>query len=202
MPTGVYDFRVDAPSLGDAGTGAIVVNGVALDGNLSYTVAAVGTLSALLAPNPAVRPLQALLLVDDNTIDPTGARLRFVHASADTPAVDIVALLPGGERLQLFDAVATLTSGGYVTVPAGMYTIEAYLDSGAGFVGSPALVIPGVSVDAGTVYTAFAAGLSGLGQTPNTGQGLSVVLAVDAIPEPAALGVLAPAAVLVVRRRR
>jgi hypothetical protein len=202
VPTGSYDIRVDAPSLGAAGTGAISVDGVALDGNTFYTVAAVGTLSSLLTPNPLVRPLQPLLLVDDNTIDPAAARLRFVHASADTPAVDIVAVLAGGTRLQLFDGVATLTSGGYVTVPAGTYTIEAYLDSGTGFTGSPALTVPGVSVDIGTVYSAYAIGLSGLGQNPGPGQDLRVALSVDAIPEPGMLGWLAPAGALLVRRRR
>lgn len=198
VPTGNYDIDVDAPSLGPAGISAINVDNLALDGNTSYTVAAVGTLDGLLNPNPGTSALQPLLLIDDNTLDPANARVRFVHASADTPAVDIVA----NGSLTLFDNVGRFESGGYVTVAPGSYDLAVFLES-QNQTGTPALSLPGVSVEAGAVYTIFAVGLSGLGQTPAAGQELGALAVVDAvIPEPTIMGLAGALGLMALRRRR
>lgn len=208
VPTGNYDARVDAPSLGAAGNGAITITNAALDGNTNYTIAAVGTLSALLAPSlqPTTAGLQAQVYVDDNTIAPGQARIRFIHASANTPAVDIVLDADGVNSAAdptLFGNVARFASGGYITVPAGTYQLDAYLNNRS-VLATPALNNLALTVEANTVYTVWAVGLNGLvGQPPIDGsQALGMLVTVDAIPAPGAAGLLAGLGLLAARRRR
>jgi hypothetical protein len=208
VPTGVYDARVDAPSLGAAGTGAITITGAALDGNTNYTIAAVGTLGSLLNPAgaPTTAALTSRVYVDDNTIAPGQARIRFIHASANTPAVDIVLDADGVNDAAdptLFANVDRFASGGYITVPAGTYQLDAYLNN-RGILATPALNNLSLNVQANTVYTVWAVGLNGLvGQQPaDAAQALGVLVTVDAIPAPGAAGLLAGAGLLALRRRR
>ncbi len=178
LPSANYRFRV-TPS---GATSPVPIDATAaIDGATDYTIAAIGLLSG----TPAISPL---VLVDDNTINPTQARVRFVHASPDAPAVDIFA---AGLVTPVWDAVSFGTSGGYRTLNPGSYNLEVRLDAGGGL----ALSIPNLVLDAGKVYTVFAVGLVGNGT-------LAAQPFVDAIPSPAAAGLLAGLGLMGLRRRR
>jgi hypothetical protein len=109
-----------------------------------YTVAAVGELDG----DEEFRPL---VLEDDNS-DPGGdtARVRLVHAAPDAPAVDVTA---GGSAV--FDGVAFgETSTGEVTGNDYTLNVRGDTESNDGDVVYDA----DVSLNGGTVYTAFAVG--------------------------------------------
>jgi hypothetical protein len=158
LRAGQYDVEVvpaglDAPAVIDL-TGSDAVN---LFYNRDYTVVAVGRLDSI----------EPLLLVDDNRPLPWSlARVRFVHASPDAPAVDI-AVRSGPV---LFANVAFKGVGDYVEVPADTYDLEVRP------AGSPdaVLTVPGVALQPGTTYTIFATGLLGEGT-------LAPVVSVDSI---------------------
>jgi hypothetical protein len=109
-----------------------------------YTVVAVGTLANI----------EPLVLIDNNSAPAAGkAHVRFVHASPDAPAVDIA--VKGGPIL--FSNIAFKAIGDYLPVDAGTYNLEVRL-AGTDTV---ALDVPGLALQAGTVYTVFAMGLAG-----------------------------------------
>jgi uncharacterized protein (TIGR03382 family) len=183
LPTGSYDFDVVLDS--DNSVVGIDVDNFAIDGDTDYTIAAVG----LLGGTPG---LQALPLVDDNTIDEDNARVRFVHAGSNAPTVDIDAVGVG----TVFDDVERFTSGGYISVPGGSYDFNVFLsdDRDAGSV----LDLDGIVLENGTVYTVYAIGLVGDTTTP-----LSALISVDAVvPEPATAGLAAMGLGILLRRRR
>lgn len=116
---------------------------LALKAGTDYTVVAVGKLA----------DIEPLVLEDNNSAPSAGkAHVRFVHASPDAPAVDIA--VKGGPVL--FKNVAFKGVGAYLPVDAGTYDLEVRL---AGTT-TVALSMPGVKLDAGTVYTIFAMGLA------------------------------------------
>jgi hypothetical protein len=109
-----------------------------------YSVIAVGKV-AKIAP---------IVLEDDNTIgDPTKAKVRFVHLSPDSPAVDIVA--SGQTELKLFANAAYKSVANYIEVAPAEYA----------FVIRPAdtsvskLDVRGLMLEASTVTTIYAFGL-------------------------------------------
>lgn len=174
LAPGDYNFKVVPAGATDP---------VVIDADVSLTpgdfsVAAVNTLAMI----------EPLILVDDNTLDPSNARIRFVHASPDAPAVDIA--LAGTDTL-LFSDVEFKESGGYIAVPGGSYDLEVRI---AG-TDTAVLSIPGLDVDNNTVYTAWAVGLA-FGDPA-----LGAVVSVDAVPEPAALVLLALGGLAIIRRR-
>ena len=108
-----------------------------------YSVAAVGLLA----------DIEPLVLEDNNAAPAAGkAHVRFVHASPDAPAVDIA--VTGGPVL--FSNVPFKGVGDYTPVDAGTYDLEVRV-AGTDTVVLP---LPGVKLDAGTVYTAWAMGLA------------------------------------------
>ena len=114
-----------------------------LEADKDYTVVAVGKLANI----------EPLVLVDNNSAPAAGkAHVRFVHASPDAPAVDIA--VKGGPVL--FSNVAFKGVGDYLPVDAGTYDLEVRV-AGTDTV---ALNLPGIKLDAGTVYTAYAMGLA------------------------------------------
>ncbi len=136
LPADMYNVKVAAAANNDL----VVINAdLALEEKTAYTVAAVDFLDSI----------SPLVLVDDNSITDQ-ARVRFVHASPDAPAVDIT--LTDGSVL--FGDVAFTENGGYIDVPAGTYDLQVRV-AGTDVV---ALELPGVELDARTVYTAFAIG--------------------------------------------
>ncbi|MAB84089.1 MAG: hypothetical protein CMJ24_11755 [Phycisphaerae bacterium] len=103
----------------------------------------------------ALNPLAEIglgLFEDDNQRKPFNTRVRFVHASPGTPAVDI-ALADGGPVL--FPNVSFGESGGYIQVPEGSYDLEARV-AGTDIV---ALSLPGTALSGGTSVTVWASGL-------------------------------------------
>jgi hypothetical protein len=113
-----------------------------LAADTDYSVAAVGTLENI----------EPLVLVDNNAAPAEGmAHVRFVHASPDAPAVDIA--VTGGPVL--FSNIEFKGVGDYLPVDAGTYDLEARV-AGTETV---ALSVPGVALEAGTVYTIWAMGL-------------------------------------------
>jgi hypothetical protein len=115
-----------------------------LAADTDYTVVAVGLLA----------DIEPLVLVDNNSAPAAGkAHVRFVHASPDAPAVDIA--VTGGPVL--FANVPFKGVGEYLPVDAGTYNLEARI-AGTDTV---ALIVPGVALEDGKVYTIFAMGLAG-----------------------------------------
>jgi hypothetical protein len=109
-----------------------------------YTVVAVGKLENI----------EPLVLIDNNSAPAAGkAHVRFVHASPDAPAVDIVVK----DGPTLFSNIAFKEVGDYLPVDAGTYDLQVKL-AGTDTV---ALDVPGLALADGTVYTVFAMGLAG-----------------------------------------
>jgi hypothetical protein len=167
IPTGNY--FIDVTPSGDPGTVAIGIEDLFIDGNLSYTAAAIGSLTGL------GEPLQPLLLLDDARISDL-AQIRIVHASPDAGLVDV--LINGSLALSGVDFAA---STGYIGFDAGFYDIE-IVESGTS---NSLLSIAGLELLSGQVSTAFAIGLVGEGS-------FGVLLTNDAafIPEPASMAML------------
>jgi hypothetical protein len=139
LEDGMYNIKV-VPT---GATEPVVINAnVELEEETTYSILAVGLLA----------DIEPLVLIDDNTIDPNNASVRFVHASPNAPAVDI-ALADGGPVL--FANISFKGVGDYITVPPGTYDLEARL-AGTDTV---VLDIPGVMLDSANVYTAYAMGL-------------------------------------------
>jgi hypothetical protein len=176
LPAGNYNFKVVPAGL----PAPVVINADAmLMTNVDYTVAAVNTLSAI----------EPLILIDDNSLISDKARVRFVHASPDAPAVDIA--LKGGPVL--FGNVSFKGIGDYLAVGGGTYDFEVRV-AGTGTV---VLDVPGISLSNNSVYTVWA-----MGQVSPGGKPLQAVLTTDAIPAPSSLALLGLAGAVASRRRR
>jgi hypothetical protein len=138
LPAGEYNLKVVPTGMS---TPAVINADVNLFYNRDYTVVAVNFLDDI-AP---------VVLEDDNRpVSVNSARVRFFHGSPDAPAVDIA--VTGGPVL--FGDVEFTKVGDYVTVPAGTYDLEVRL-AGTDTVVLP---LPGIALDGGTVYTAYAIG--------------------------------------------
>lgn len=155
LPAATYGVEVVPAGLAEP---VVIDAELALAAGTDYTVIAVDELAAI----------EPLVLVDDNALDAKNARIRFVHASPDAPAVDI-ALANGGPVL--FGNVLFKEARGAIAVPPGTYDLEARLAGTSTVV----LPIPGVTLDASTVYTALAIGFAGGGEPA-----LQASLAIDA----------------------
>ncbi len=143
LPPGDYTIQV-VPT--GASAPVVIDADVTLAAGNDYTVAATDVLANI----------TPLVLVDDNSAPAAGnAHVRFVHASPDAPAVDIA--VAGGPVL--FGDYEFGEFSPYTPVPAGTYDLEVRL-AGTNTV---ALPLPDITLEAGTVYSAFAAGLVGDG---------------------------------------
>ncbi len=128
-----------------AGTSTTVVNAdLNLTTGTNYSVFACDSVSRL-AP---------LVLTDDLTAPATGkAHVRFVHLSPNAPAVDVA--LTGGAVL--FPNTAFKGHSAFTPVDAGTYDLEVRLAGTSTVV----LPLPGVTLEAGKIYTVFARGFVG-----------------------------------------
>jgi hypothetical protein len=162
VPGGDHNIQV-FPASAD-GTGDPVIEAdVTLDADTDYTIAAVGLLA----------DIEPLVLVDDNAAPAAGeAKLRFVHSSPDAPAVDIYAEGAG----VVVPNAAFKDASGYLGLAASTYNLEVR----AAGTETVALDLPGITLEEGKVYTAFAVGL--LEGDP----ALNAKLTVDATFDPAA----------------
>lgn len=153
VPAGEYDVKV-VPARGSASQ-AVIDADLNLIYYKDYTVIAIDNLAEI----------TPLVLEDSNgTVDPQRARVRFVHASPDAPAVDVA--VAGGPIL--FGDVAFGEVGDYVTVPAGRVDLEVRV-AGTKTV---ALSLDGVNLEGGRVYTVVAIGQ--LAGNPSLGALLTV----------------------------
>lgn len=140
VPAGTRNVKVNV-----AGTTTTVI-----DANLP--VSAGGNYSVF--ANGAVSSIGALVVADDLTTPATGkAHVRFVHLSPDAPAVDVA--VTGGPVLFANRAFQQYTA--FTPVNAGTYDLEVR-PAGTTTV---ALAIPGVTLQAGKIYTVFAKGFLG-----------------------------------------
>lgn len=137
VPAGSVNIRVTPAGT----TSPVVIDAtVSLNNGGNYTVAATGYLASI----------QPIVLEDDRGT--TGqAKVRFVHASPDAPAVDIA--VTGGPVI--FANVPFRQATAYPQVAPSTYDLEAR-PAGSTAV---ALEVPGVTLRPGTNYTIFAVGL-------------------------------------------
>lgn len=180
VPAGSYDVRVILANATGCSIPAIPdTKGVTFTTGQTVSVVALGDFDAsgAAANDPAIR----LKVFADATSAPTGnARLRFVHASPGTPAVD-VGLGSGTSFTKVFSNVSfgevatnsPVDNLGFVTVPAPVTSPVAARLAGKT---TDALVIPSVSLPAQGVFTAFAIG----GKTGASDKPLQVLLCDDA----------------------
>ncbi len=155
LGAGVYNTKVVPTGAGPSS--AVIEADLNLQWFKRYTVIATGTLD----------DIQPIVLTNDETTLqlPGRARVRFLHASPDAPAVDIKV----EDGPYLFQNVAFREVGEYVDVPEATVNVEVYV------AGTDALVltIPALSFEAGNSYTAYAVGFAG-GESPSLGALLSV----------------------------
>jgi hypothetical protein len=96
--------------------------------------------------------IQDLVLTDDNQPPAPGmAKVRFVHAGADVPAVDVA--VSGGPLL--FQNVGFEGVAGPLEVPAGSYSLQVR----AAGTSNVLMLLPNVTLQAGQNLTLFGAGL-------------------------------------------
>lgn len=171
----------DAPAVDLLVDGVVVGNGLAFPNNTGYLNVAAGTRNVKVnvagtsttvidANLPVagganysvfasglVASIGALVIADDLTAPAAGkAHVRFVHLSPDAPAVDVA--VTGGPVLFANKAFREYT--GFTPVDAGMYNLEVRPAGSATVV----LPLPGITLQAGKIYTVFARGLvSGAG---------------------------------------
>jgi hypothetical protein len=141
-----------------ASTPVVIDATLELASGSAYTVAATGLLGT--------GDLKPIVLVDDLSTSADRARVRFVHASPDAPAVDIAATgsgtvgaAAGSTATVLFSNVAFREFKGYLPIEGGSYDLEVRPTGST----AVALRIPGVDVRNASNYTIFAIGLLGNG---------------------------------------
>lgn len=116
--------------------------------NVNYSVFAVNS----------VANIEAIVVEDDLTAPAQGkAHVRFIHLSPDAPAVDITLT----DGTVVFGNKSFKESTSFTPLDAGTYNLQVRV---AGTT-TVALDLPGITVEAGKIYTVFAKGfLAGSGQ--------------------------------------
>ncbi|GBD22908.1 hypothetical protein HRbin29_00554 [bacterium HR29] len=146
LPAGPHEVKVFV-SPSDGGGAPALQATLTIEAGKDYTVLAVG--------RSGDGSLSLLPLTDNNATPAAGkAHVRFIHASPDAPAVDIVVR---GTNTALFSNVAFKEVGAYTPVDAGAYNLDVRV-SGTDAV---ALSLDNVRLNARTVYTVVAVGLVG-----------------------------------------
>ncbi|HEU5100060.1 MAG TPA: DUF4397 domain-containing protein, partial [Roseiflexaceae bacterium] len=103
--------RVQVAPTGESAEASVIDTNVDLTGGKPYTVLALGRLA----------DIRAEVLPDTSKEPPAGqARVRIIHAAADTGPVDIY---PTGSTIPLLTD-QYLGSADYVNIPAGTYTFD------------------------------------------------------------------------------
>lgn len=148
------------------GAGTAGIPGSAdLTGGQAYSLVAIG------------RPdnVETLPLTDDLTPPPAGqAKVRFVHASPDAPAVDVAVT---GAATPIFANVAFRSATNYETVAAGTVDLQVRAAGSNNVV----LTVPGVTLTGGATYTIYAVGLA---EGEPALQALLAVESVGGVPVP------------------
>jgi hypothetical protein len=140
VPAGSYAVKVTATGATDA----VISANLPLEAGQSYTVVAVGQLA----------DITARVYVDDTSDLASGqARLRVIHASPNTPGVDVA--VTGGPVL--INNLAFPNASDDLDVDAGTYNVEVRPTGTE----TAALSAPGLALEAGKYYTVLAVGLLG-----------------------------------------
>jgi uncharacterized surface protein with fasciclin (FAS1) repeats len=144
VPAGAHNIQVTPAGA----TSPVVIDAnVDLTEETAYTVAATG----LLGQNDLI----PIVLTDNPETDAGSAQVRFVHTSADAPAVDVgVASGP-----TLFSDVEFREASTYLSVDQGTYDLSVQVSAN----GTEVLQVKGQALTAGVNYTIFAIGLAGDG---------------------------------------
>ncbi|MFO0580466.1 MAG: DUF4397 domain-containing protein [Polyangia bacterium] len=162
LPAAAYDVRIVLAGAKDCATGAVPdTTNVTVPTDITATIAALGVLdrSGAAASNP---PFGLKVLPDSTTVAAGKGKLRFVHASPGTPAVD-VGLGKGAGFTKLYSNVAFGMTGSGADFDAAGYlegapfsgaTVSARLAGQS----ADALSVSPVSLSAGAIATAFAIG--------------------------------------------
>ncbi len=129
---------------GDDEENAVIATMLTLEAGAAYEVAAVGTLDAIAAQ---VYPVDLSPLPEGLT------RARIVHASPDAPAVDVA--VTGGDVIFLNAVFPQATED--LEVEGGTFDLEVRPSGTTDVV----LPLPGVTFEAGMVYSVYAIGLVG-----------------------------------------
>lgn len=163
LPAGGHNVKVFVSPSNGTGSPALEAN-LEIGAGKDYTVLAVGE---------AGKGTLALYVLEDDNTTPTGnnAHIRLIHASPDAPPVNVAV---AGTSTNVFTGVAYRNFGPYTPVPAGTYSLDVNVNA----TGATVLTVPGLKLEARSVYTAVAVGLAGNGT-------LKVVPLVDS-PAPAA----------------
>jgi hypothetical protein len=140
-----------------SGTSTTVINAdLALSKDQNYSVFAIDSVSKI----------SALVLTDDLTAPASGkAHVRFVHLSPNAPAVDVA--VTGGAVVFGNKAFKDYTA--FTPLDAGTYNLEVRV-AGTSTV---ALPLPGITLQAGKIYTVFAKGF--LGGTGSAALGAEII---------------------------
>ncbi len=159
LPEGTYDVRIVAPNAAncdEALAGLPDVTGVAVADGGVYTAAATGV---LIDPGANDADFAVELYEDDLTSNAAKVRVRFIHASPDTPNVDV-----GVGAGKMFTPVWTNVAFPNVGLVGGEAYVEidppmnATLSARATGTTADALVLNGVTLPGGAVVTVFAIG--------------------------------------------
>ena len=123
-------------------TPVVIEADLAVAENKEYTVYAVNTLASI----------EAIVSEDSRTPNSSKAKVRFVHASPDAPAVDIK--LNNGSGPAVFSNASFKDITSYIEVDAGSYTFVATLSGST----TEVIVFDPIAVQNGQVYTVIAHG--------------------------------------------
>jgi hypothetical protein len=163
VDAGTYTISINAAGTADQ----LLTIDAAVESGKAYTVAAIGTLDAADTEDPRLTAY-----VDDPVAESDTAKLRVVHASPTTPAVDVN--LKGAAAADApVKNLAFPDATDYLSLPGGSYDFVVYPTGGDP--ASPALDLSGTTLENGKNYTVWAVGLlAGTGD-----QALGVVVSVD-----------------------
>lgn len=161
VPPGSYQVGLEVfdGGTGCAGTSVVTfADAVDFAAGAEATGIVVGTLA---------QQLELLALPDDLRPIATEARVRIVHGSSATPAVDIYVVAPGTDITDpavapAFPAVEFKQSTDFVSLPPGVYDVFVTLAGET----APAISLPAADLPGGTVLTAIASDPSGAETAP------------------------------------
>lgn len=143
LPAGSYALEV-RPAGAAADSEPVIQADATVEAGQAYTVAAVGLLA----------DIAAQVYVDDVAAPPEGqAKVRVIHAAPDVPAVDVGVAGQAPDEALVTD-LSFPDASDYLAVPADTYDLEVR-PTGTSDVAVP---VSGLTLEAGTVYTAIAVG--------------------------------------------
>ncbi len=141
VPLPAGDYQVQVVPTGAEAADAVIDAMLTLEGGKYYQVAAVG---------PVAEIAPAVFEVDASAVTEGMARVRVIHASPDAPAVDVTL----ADGTVIFGNLEFPNASEYAEVEGTTYDLQVR-PAGTEDV---ALDLPGVALDAGTIYDIFAIG--------------------------------------------